>query len=359
MVRTAVFVCADRWLKSCVGTEVQASLDTRRGSAASTLLDVVCDAVIDLDENLTVKDDARKLSGLLMHGVGTSLNGNSFSDLVAPGRDFERFKGSIQECHHSTGEASAGPPAKMLTLRLRDAMGSFFNVVLYHTCYLGVRGGVRHLIGLQEASNGVPSSRTRGGTIGTVGDASDLGDAGSVSSASSSSGVPPSECNGGSSMRLEVRRSDQGGAEDKIPFGAVVVLASDRLPLIAAVGEVRQRLGGDGKGLFFADMVPKGGNRLAERILQVAGQYERGELNARSGTFGTWPIAVTEGGRVERCEVGVEFRDKPEGPQEHHLIKIKMFAVPENTRNSWRTKSGPLRASRRAPSQARGAAVSL
>ena len=75
-------------VKAMVKRKVELSVDSsnlaKQLSAASSLLKLTCDAVLELDDNLRLTDHSPELSALLLHRPGSSMKGKQLTDFMKP-----------------------------------------------------------------------------------------------------------------------------------------------------------------------------------------------------------------------------------------------------------------------------------
>lgn len=111
--------------------------------ASSELLRMMCDAVIELDDQLALVSHSKTLSNALFLSEGKSLKMLPFDRLVWP-----EDQSLVQSC---LLEGGSGPTAgNMFQARLRDAWGSPVPMEFYHVRIKGPTGCTRHFIGLRE-----------------------------------------------------------------------------------------------------------------------------------------------------------------------------------------------------------------
>eukprot|EP00928_Gymnodinium_smaydae_P071279 TRINITY_DN5490_c0_g1_i2.p1 TRINITY_DN5490_c0_g1~~TRINITY_DN5490_c0_g1_i2.p1 ORF type:complete len:562 (+),score=37.10 TRINITY_DN5490_c0_g1_i2:68-1753(+) len=107
--------------------------------AASRLLGMIYDLVVEIDEARRVIGQASNLAGMLLHGANRSLEGKCFVDFILPGRDRQLFEDMLS--------SSSSVPVK---LRLRDTAGTVVNVEMFHTRYSNMENLAHHMIGIRE-----------------------------------------------------------------------------------------------------------------------------------------------------------------------------------------------------------------
>jgi len=146
MVHWRVYVT----LQEVAEQEIRSKMGQCERSAVSSLLGMMCDAVVDLDANLRMLAHEASLSTLLMHGNGRSSKGVAIRELVPPGHEREIFDESIAR---NVRGLEGSPTPGMFGTRIRDSIGNLLKVVIYHVPYETVTGSVHHLLGLREDSD--------------------------------------------------------------------------------------------------------------------------------------------------------------------------------------------------------------
>jgi len=123
-------------------------------SAVTSLLSMVCDAVVELDGELCIAGDCLGLANALFHSQAKALLGTSLKQLVVE-EDHLSFEDHMV-CH----DKAAMQPVNMFHVKLRDCWGNAVPMELFHVPYCGMGEEMRHLVGLREHSdspNGVPA----------------------------------------------------------------------------------------------------------------------------------------------------------------------------------------------------------
>jgi len=127
--------------------EVQAKAGQCTQSAVSSLLDLLCDVVIDLDHGLKLKSAPAKFAGMLMRQGGRTLEGCDFMSYIKTDGDRSRFENMVRS--RTVDEDQSTAPS-MVTLGLRDSIGSVVRVAMYHVPYTSIGGQTHHLVGIVE-----------------------------------------------------------------------------------------------------------------------------------------------------------------------------------------------------------------
>jgi len=125
------------YARDIVGSEM------KRGAMLS-LLRMVCDAVVTLDDTGRMQDDERALATMLFLGNDRALVGEKFLQYLQPGTDAERFSAAT--------DPATGKEPCLLHGRLRDAWGSFIKMQLYIVPFRTVGNSSSYLVGVKEES---------------------------------------------------------------------------------------------------------------------------------------------------------------------------------------------------------------
>ncbi|CAE6947201.1 unnamed protein product [Symbiodinium sp. CCMP2592] len=115
--------------------------------AASSLLALTCDAVVELDGNLRVAQDSAALAAMLLR-AGSKLAGRDFRDFVQKSDADEalellkRFDGSLPDVN-----------TQAFHTRLQDSDCNKIPTEVFQVAYRTSRGEARHLIGLRDVTD--------------------------------------------------------------------------------------------------------------------------------------------------------------------------------------------------------------
>ena len=117
--------------------------------AATSLLQLTCDAVVELDEDLCLKDHSKELAGILLRKPDSSLAGRSFMEFVAssPEKVSVRQKLSDSACGAERVNESF---ANAFHTRLVDSCCSKFRTEVFHVSFRREDGEQCHLVGLRD-----------------------------------------------------------------------------------------------------------------------------------------------------------------------------------------------------------------
>ncbi|CAE7814824.1 rsmI [Symbiodinium sp. CCMP2456] len=122
--------------------------------AASSLLSLTCDAVVELDADLKITKDSPQLATMLLRDrAGATVKGMRFTDLMPTEHEAERayeiLAGSYTETAAGPGREE-GIHANAFHTRLVDSCSSKFRTEVFQVAYSQVDGQVHHLIGLRD-----------------------------------------------------------------------------------------------------------------------------------------------------------------------------------------------------------------
>mmetsp|Transcript_134545 Transcript_134545/g.429738 ORF Transcript_134545/g.429738 Transcript_134545/m.429738 type:complete len:577 (+) Transcript_134545:120-1850(+) len=145
MMITTLF-CFEVTLTSNAATHVKERSTQGQHSAVTSLLNMVCDAVVELDDDLRMAGDCPALSTALFRGQTKGLCGQLLKEFVF-GDDQKHFEEQI------SSQDTPAAAAKMFHVRLSDSWGNAVPMELFHVPFSGVGEEPRHLIGLREHSD--------------------------------------------------------------------------------------------------------------------------------------------------------------------------------------------------------------
>mmetsp|Transcript_4170 Transcript_4170/g.9857 ORF Transcript_4170/g.9857 Transcript_4170/m.9857 type:complete len:450 (-) Transcript_4170:170-1519(-) len=298
-------------------------------SAVTSLLNLMCDAVLELDKQLQVVDDCPALGNFLFHDKGRKLTGSPLWRLVVK-EDQERFAERLAARSVDGGLASFD----MFHVKLRDSWGTVVNMEHFHVPFQGLGGEARHLVGLRE--QGDFDGASRGGfdnlrPASTSGDlnlspphaspvdappeSSDEGVAGDLSSGCEQNvSVDPQVTSYGRS-NVATRSDVAQDCEQSIPieplprnYGRtsavarsalehndkhsyqVDVLAMPSLPVTYQSQKFRKHYG---TPVNLVEVLPERGEEFAEWLLQIADEVWAGTRPPHVCTFGNLTIGAS------------------------------------------------------------------
>lgn len=135
----------ETWLMAEARSKVREHV---KDEAASSLLSVICDAVVHLRENFVLREPCPKLTDGLLRGAtgqGKDPERPRFISFLVPS-DINRFKSFVRQKSNRPGEAAA------CHVHLVERGGAHVPVQIYHTALPDVDGHMYHLIGIREES---------------------------------------------------------------------------------------------------------------------------------------------------------------------------------------------------------------
>lgn len=277
-------------LRQGVWREVESRADACQRSAASLLLGMMCDAVVDLDQRFEMKEHVSQLATILMHGSGKSLQGCALSEFVVAGEDRRLFEDALA--------CPEGLSPRMLTVRLRDAVGGGIRTVLYHVPYLSIAGRTHHLVGMREDTGSFQEPEKP-----SVKDDEELAAPSQALLFSPSAGRERrQQRRSGRASSSAGSSCSSAGEEDDLTLD---VWATERLPISRVSERMRRKFGiGDAVGRSFRDMLSAdAGERLTDWIAEQSRRVVEGTSQPFIGTFGDVELADRAGSEAWSLEV--------------------------------------------------------
>jgi len=234
--------------------------------AVSSLLGMVCDAAVDVDETLKLKHHEESLCCLLMHGPGKNLEGSHLGTYLQ-----DEAGNLVAKLSRAARGADGSLCTDMFTGRLRDSSCSAVDAVVYHVPYFSITGTVHHLIGIRESSDG-PDVRLGQSTEEAAPPEAVLSDA----VAARMAGRAPA------SPRTPSIASSRGSSVPGERTRTVDVAVADRLPIRESTEQFRSTFGLSvgGADHDFFDLLREDGEGLLAWIRERAGKVRAGALPA-------------------------------------------------------------------------------
>jgi hypothetical protein len=150
LVATTCLVITVRSMEQCSEAELRKDAEARywrmQHSAGDALLSGLCDAVVELDDELCIAGESPKLSALLFHGAGKSLRGAPFQDFMAYEEDQRLFQ------ERTKREQGDNCLAQVLHLRMRDSLANTLKLEVFSVQFIDSDSKVRHLVGMREST---------------------------------------------------------------------------------------------------------------------------------------------------------------------------------------------------------------
>eukprot|EP00930_Biecheleria_cincta_P003252 TRINITY_DN10417_c0_g2_i2.p1 TRINITY_DN10417_c0_g2~~TRINITY_DN10417_c0_g2_i2.p1 ORF type:complete len:588 (-),score=79.61 TRINITY_DN10417_c0_g2_i2:297-2060(-) len=156
IMNTLVVLFALNEVSQCIEAGARRKVDhivhSNEKSAARTLLGMLCDVVLELDESLCVVDGAAKLAAVLLHNSrSTTLTGEQFQNLLSCSEDREQFWRATQ----ASPDVDEGA-CHMFHVRMNDSCSSQVSMELFTVKFTSVDGTSHHLVGIREFTDVPP-----------------------------------------------------------------------------------------------------------------------------------------------------------------------------------------------------------
>lgn len=145
VVVTLISISLQQWLRGAASQRLHNQKVKAELSAATSLLRLTCDAVIELGEDLKLTSHSSELAAVLLRDrPGASLEGVPLTDFMPPA-EAARAAEIL-----GRGEVDGTISANVFHTRLVDTYSSRFRTEVFQVRYSKIDGGVRHLIGLRD-----------------------------------------------------------------------------------------------------------------------------------------------------------------------------------------------------------------
>lgn len=143
--------CVSHWahqlMKNRIIARFRETKSNTQLSAATALLDLTCDAVVELNGDLRLVSHSSKLAAVLLRNrPGATMEGTKFTDLVAP-TDFERVTELLRR------DSGGRTYATAFRMHLVDSCASKFQTEVFQVKYTTAGGQKRHIIGLRDCTD--------------------------------------------------------------------------------------------------------------------------------------------------------------------------------------------------------------
>mmetsp|Transcript_68762 Transcript_68762/g.199486 ORF Transcript_68762/g.199486 Transcript_68762/m.199486 type:complete len:552 (-) Transcript_68762:54-1709(-) len=159
-----VAVVSSQAVREDVRKDIETATLRSESSGLWNLLDLVCDVVVSLDENLRITDKASRFSALVML-PGKNLERMSLKDLMPAESDREAFERCAASS--STGLAEETVP-RAIHVKLRDGLGNLIPVELFCVQVQQVVGRT-HFVGIREFTDFAPIPECKRFDTATIG----------------------------------------------------------------------------------------------------------------------------------------------------------------------------------------------
>lgn len=119
--------------------------------AVSNVLSLLCDAVVHLGPDHKIIAPSPKLVSLLHSAPSAAAyEGSDFCSFLQSKEDCSRLTEALDRGESNARESSPFDDRVVLQVGMRDALGVGFRAELFHTCFEGVDGQLRYLVGINE-----------------------------------------------------------------------------------------------------------------------------------------------------------------------------------------------------------------
>ena len=148
-------VCASASLQLLLSYRIERSLQYKKMetdfNAASSLLHLTCDAVVELDADLRMTEHQASLSAMLLRcRSGGTLAGMDFTDLLAGAAEASRVVELLRRFEDRSPESVN---AQAFLTHLMDSDSNRFRTEIFQVMYHTPQGVARHLIGLRDITD--------------------------------------------------------------------------------------------------------------------------------------------------------------------------------------------------------------
>eukprot|EP00406_Dinophysis_acuminata_P034307 CAMPEP_0179373144 /NCGR_PEP_ID=MMETSP0797-20121207/86653_1 /TAXON_ID=47934 /ORGANISM="Dinophysis acuminata, Strain DAEP01" /LENGTH=288 /DNA_ID=CAMNT_0021089145 /DNA_START=57 /DNA_END=920 /DNA_ORIENTATION=- len=156
-VSTTVIIIAavfafKQWTLAGIHQEIQFGILKSENSASMSLLDMVCDVVVELGSDMAIAGSSQAMGALLIRGSGTSFEGVPFGDLIPD--PYERSK--FVECM-SASDRGPEVPVGTCRVHLSDSLNNPVGVDVFSVRVDTLDMECRYLLGLREFSDVIPA----------------------------------------------------------------------------------------------------------------------------------------------------------------------------------------------------------
>mmetsp|Transcript_54930 Transcript_54930/g.172317 ORF Transcript_54930/g.172317 Transcript_54930/m.172317 type:complete len:534 (+) Transcript_54930:50-1651(+) len=137
----------DHLLTTSVRLEIRAADSGKELAAVRTLLDSICDVIVECDSCFRLMRHSPKLSTMLLRNTGLSLQGAIVLDFMPSEADRDAFR---QNMAISSDASSPSSQASVFHGKLRDANGGVIAIEFFAIAFRGPSDQQRRLLGMRE-----------------------------------------------------------------------------------------------------------------------------------------------------------------------------------------------------------------
>eukprot|EP00414_Alexandrium_minutum_P001300 CAMPEP_0113821968 /NCGR_PEP_ID=MMETSP0328-20130328/2005_1 /TAXON_ID=39455 /ORGANISM="Alexandrium minutum" /LENGTH=489 /DNA_ID=CAMNT_0000789903 /DNA_START=78 /DNA_END=1547 /DNA_ORIENTATION=+ /assembly_acc=CAM_ASM_000350 len=150
-------LCVLSWLDHCLESGVRLEIREMDSNshlkAVRTLLNSLCDIVIEMDSGLRLTQHSPKLADMLLQGPLRSLEGTTLQDFIPAEADRENLTRQLNAADEKATHAT------VFHTKLCDGVGKSVSLELFSVAFKGVDARRRHVLGMREFPDVLPSAR--------------------------------------------------------------------------------------------------------------------------------------------------------------------------------------------------------
>eukprot|EP00928_Gymnodinium_smaydae_P060655 TRINITY_DN4438_c0_g1_i16.p1 TRINITY_DN4438_c0_g1~~TRINITY_DN4438_c0_g1_i16.p1 ORF type:complete len:587 (+),score=48.53 TRINITY_DN4438_c0_g1_i16:30-1790(+) len=128
-------------------------------SAATTLLENVCDVSLNLDPALEISEDALRFKAMLMLNPNSSVQGLKLENYMSSEEDKTRMRRHLNGSS-SFSSSSQESRVRCFNVSIRDSDGNDMKVEMFSVAFESLSGARRYMLGIREFSDLAPLRRT-------------------------------------------------------------------------------------------------------------------------------------------------------------------------------------------------------
>lgn len=144
-MKMAILYALESALVSVIRKDREAFHERNHHSALTSLLGIMCDAVVELDAELLIVDHVPALAHMLLYGSGKCLRGRRFDQFMPDPEDRQQLERFVH-----VQDKAAEAVASMFQARIRDSLGNRIAMEFFHVPFRNSDNLLCHLIGLRE-----------------------------------------------------------------------------------------------------------------------------------------------------------------------------------------------------------------
>eukprot|EP00930_Biecheleria_cincta_P013715 TRINITY_DN12096_c0_g1_i3.p1 TRINITY_DN12096_c0_g1~~TRINITY_DN12096_c0_g1_i3.p1 ORF type:complete len:568 (-),score=73.63 TRINITY_DN12096_c0_g1_i3:23-1726(-) len=138
------------WMKAEACYKIELELRSNEHSAARSLLEKLCDVLVELDSDLCIVDGPAKLAAVLIRSASPSLTGEHFQSLLVT-EDSNRFQSEIPSTLLEEENA-----CHIMHVRMKDSCGNQVHMELFAVKLSTLDKSPHYLVGVREFTDVLP-----------------------------------------------------------------------------------------------------------------------------------------------------------------------------------------------------------